>query len=38
MFLGGQPMQRKKHVRVMGDALLDRPLLHRGRDGVAIEG
>ena len=34
VFLGGESIQRKKHVRVMGGSFLDRPFLHRRRHGV----
>jgi hypothetical protein len=34
VLLRGQPGQRLEHVRVMGGALLERPVLHRRGDGV----
>ena len=34
VFLGSEPGQRIKDVRVMSSALFDRPVLHRRRDGV----
>ena len=34
VLLGGQAGQRLEHVGVVGRALLERPLLHRQRDGV----
>ena len=34
VLLGGQPGHRVEDVRVVGGALLQGPVLHRGRDGV----
>ena len=34
VLLGGQARHRIEHVRIVRRALLQRPVLHRGRDGI----